>query len=174
MAFLLKTCSSRLSLDDFLAVQNVDSTWKSVQGTAVADELTVQAIDAMGESVNSAFFFAIDDGVDACGLVQGYTIKENVGWFGRVAGSSSWCEPYAEASQASCSFSRKIHLTIGEEVAARQVAATRYDFFFFRDGPFAVIILVLVCSIILCACSEGSGKCSEGCHGAVATDERCS
>ena len=118
LAFLLKTCSSRLSLDNFLAVQNVDSTWKSVQGTAVADELTIQAIDAMGESVNSAFFFAIDDGVDACGLVQGYTIKENVGWFGRVAGSSSWCEPYAEASQASCSFIRIIHLTIGEEVAA--------------------------------------------------------
>ena len=128
LAFLLKTCSSRLSLDNFLAVQNVDSTWKSVQGTAVADELTIQAIDAMGESVNSAFFFAIDDGADASGLVQGYTIKENVGRFGRVAvGSSSWCKPYAEASQASCSYIRKIHLTIGEEVAARQVAATLYD-----------------------------------------------
>lgn len=124
---LLKTCSSRLSLDNFLAVQNVDSTWKSVQGTAVADELTVQAIDAMGESVNSAFFFAIDDGADASGLVQGYTIKENVGRFGWGAGSSSWCKPYAEASQASCSYIRKIHLTIGEEVAALQVAATRYD-----------------------------------------------
>lgn len=118
-AFLLKTCSSRLSLDNFLAVQNVDSTWKSVQGTAVADELTIQAIDAMGESVNSAFFFAIDDGVDACGLVQGYTIKENVGRFGwgAIRGGLR-CEPYAEASQASCSFSRIIHLTIGEEVAA--------------------------------------------------------
>lgn len=119
MAFLLKTCSSRLSLDNFLAVQNVDAAWESVQGTAVADELTVQAIDAMGESVNSAFFFAIDDGVDASSLVQGYTIKENVGWFGRVAvGGGLRCKPYAEASQASCSCSRRIHLTIGEEVAA--------------------------------------------------------
>ena len=113
---MLKTCSSRLSLDNFLAVQNVDSTWKSVQGTAVADELTVQAIDAMGESVNSAFFFAIDDRVDASGLVQGYTIKENVGRFAIRGGLR--CEPYAEASQASCSCSRRIHLTIGEEVAA--------------------------------------------------------
>ena len=126
LTFLLKTCSSRLSLDNFLAVQNVDATWKSVQGTAVADELTIQAIDAMGESVNSAFFFAIDDRADASGLVQGYTIKENVGRFGWVAVRGGLrCEPYAEASQASCSFSRKIHLTIGEEIAARQVGCSK-------------------------------------------------
>ena len=112
----LKTANSNAKLV-FTTVNNETSDLL-VEGTAVADELTIQAIDAMGESVNSAFFFAIDDGVDACGLVQGYTIKENVGWFGRVAGSSSWCEPYAEASQASCSFIRIIHLTIGEEVAA--------------------------------------------------------
>lgn len=99
LAFLLKTCSSRLSLDDFLSVQNVDSAWKSVQGTAVADELTIQAIDAMGESVYSAFFLAIDDGADACGIVQGYSIKEG---FGSIAvRSGSWCKPYAEASQTS-------------------------------------------------------------------------
>mgnify|MGYP004514065933 CR=1 FL=1 len=119
LAFLLKTCSSRLSLDNFLAVQNVDSTWESVQGTAIADELTVQTIDAMGESVNSAFILAIDDGADACGIVQGYSIKENVGRFGSVAIRGGFrCEPYAEASQASCSCGGTIHVASIEEVAA--------------------------------------------------------
>ena len=115
--FLLKTCSSRLSLDDFLSVQNVDATWKSVQGTAITDELTVQTIDAMGESVNSAFFLTIDNGADARGVVQGYAIKEKVGRFGSIA-SSSWCKPYAESSQTSWSFVRTIHFSSREEVAA--------------------------------------------------------
>ena len=128
LAFLLKTCHSRLSLDDFLSVQNVDTAWESVQGTAITDELTVQAIDAMGESVNSAFFLTIDDGADACGVVQGYAIKEKGGRFGWVAvRSGSRCKPYAESSQASCSFSGTIHVSSREEVAARQVAATLYD-----------------------------------------------